>query len=366
MEITVKAEEREATGLWHGIGTGLHRIGFNPLGLGLLIIVAILPLVSPFNQEHMIRWLIMGAFLAAQAAAFDFTAGYINVVNFGFAAILGLGAYTSAILSNTSPVIIVQPGLSPWITIWTGALVAGLVGFLLGLLTLRLRGIYAAIMAWFVGIALMGLVRNMTDLTRGPLGFHPVSFLETTSNLPYFYIILAMMLVVYITLKLVVGSYFGLAFKGIGQNLEAARASGVNPTKYRVFNFTLSAFFAGWLGGFYTHYFGALTPQTLMHTSKTVEVLAIAYIGGRGSLWGGIAIAFPFVFFIEFIRSNFTELPGLHLVIYGVLMILVMIHYPDGLAGSYRWISDKVKAWRSNKVTRGEEKPDESPIRAQQ
>jgi branched-chain amino acid transport system permease protein len=241
----------------------------------------------------------------------------------------------------------VQPGLSPWVGIWAGAILAGLVGLLLGMLTLRLRGIFAAVMAWFVGIALMGLVRNLTDLTRGPLGLHPHAFLETDSNRPYFYIILAMLLVVYVTLRLVTKSHFGLAFRAIGQNFEAARASGINPTKYRVFNFALSAFFAGWLGGFYAHYFGALTPQTLMHTSKTVEVLAIAYIGGRGSLWGGIAVAFPFVFFIEFLRSNLTELPGLHLVIYGVLMILVMVYYPDGLAGVYTWLAAKINSWRS-------------------
>jgi branched-chain amino acid transport system permease protein len=269
------------------------------------------------------------------------------VVNFGFAALLGLGAYTSAILANTSPVLMVQPGLSPWVGIWGGAILAGLVGLLLGMLTLRLRGIFAAVMAWFVGIALTGLVRNLTDLTRGPLGLHPHTLLETTSNRPYFYIILAMLLVVYVTLRLVTKSHFGLAFRAIGQNFEAARASGINPTKYRVFNFALSAFFAGWLGGFYAHYFGALTPQTLMHTSKTVEVLAIAYIGGRGSLWGGIVVAFPFVFFIEYLRSNLTELPGLHLVIYGVLMILVMIYYPDGLSGIYRWLADKINSWRS-------------------
>ena len=199
-------------------------------------------------------------------------------------------------------------------------------------------------MAWFVGIALMGLVRNLTGLTRGPLGMNPSSFLETTSNRPYFYIILAMLLVVYISLKLVTRSHFGLAFKAIGQNFDAARASGINPTYYRVFNFTLSAFFAGWLGGFYAHYFGSLTPQTLMHTSKTVEVLAIAYIGGRASLWGGMAIAFPLVFFMEFVRSEFTELPGLHLVIYGVLMIVVMIYYPAGFAGLYYAARNKIRA----------------------
>ncbi len=311
----------------------LNRFGFSPLGLALLIIVALLPLIPPFNQEHMIRWLIMGAFLAAQAAAFDFTAGYIQVVNFGFAAILGLGAYTSGILANTSPVLAVQPGLSPWIGIFMGALVAGVVGLGLGWLTLRLRGIFAAVMAWFVGIALMGLARNLTDLTRGPLGMNPRSLLITRTNLPYYYIILAMMLVTYVALRLVTLSNFGLAFKAIGQNIEAAKASGINPTKYRVLNFALSSLFAGWLGGFYAHYFGSLTPKTLMHTSKTVEVLALAYIGGRGSLWGGMMVAFPFVFFIEFLRSQLTELAGLHLVIYGALMILVMIFYPDGFSG---------------------------------
>jgi len=335
-------ERSEAGGVLPRFKRGLASIGFSPLGLVLILIVAVLPFVPPFNQEHILRWLIMGAFLAAQAVAFDFTAGYINVVNFGFAAILGVGAYTSAILANTSPVLAVQPGISPWSGIWVGALLAGIIGLGLGILTLRLRGIFAAVMAWFVGIALMGLVRNLTPLTRGPLGMAPRSLLETTSNRPYFYVILAMLLVVYITLKLVTRSKYGLAFKAIGQNFDAARASGINPTTYRVFNFTLSAFFAGWLGGFYAHYLGSLTPATVMHTSKTVEVLALAYIGGRGSLWGGMAVAFPFVFFIEALRSNLSDLPGLHLVSYGVLMILVMIYYPGGLAGLYAWASDKL------------------------
>jgi branched-chain amino acid transport system permease protein len=210
-------------------------------------------------------------------------------------------------------------------------------------------------MAWFVGIALMGIIRNWTAVTRGPLGMHPHSLLETTDNLPYFYVIMVMMLVVYVILKLVVRSHYGLAFKAIGQNFDAARASGINPTYYRVFNFALSAFFAGWLGGFYAHYFGSLTPQTLMHTSKTVEVLALAYIGGRGSLWGGMFIAFPFVFGIEALRSNLTELPGLHLVIYGVLMILVMIYYPAGFSGIYEWAKAKLASLLSRSKAQAQE-----------
>ena len=340
---------------WNRFTTGLSTIGFSPLGLILLLALLVLPLFPPFNQEHILRWLIMGAFLAAQSVAFDFTAGYINVVNFGFAAILGLGAYTAAIMTNTSPVLAIQPGLSPWIAIWIGAIVSGMVGLGLGVLTLRLRGIFAAVMSWFVGIALLGIVRNWTAVTRGPMGLHPHSLLDTTDNLPYFYVIMVMMLFVYIVLKLVVRSHYGLAFKAIGQNFDAARASGINPTYYRVFNFTLSAFFAGWLGGFYAFYFGALTPQTLMHTSKTVEVLALVYIGGRGSLWGGMAIAFPFVFLSEFLRSNFTELPGLHLVVYGVLMVVVMIYYPAGFAGLYDWARAKLLSALARRKSRAQE-----------
>jgi len=316
----------------------LNSVGITPLGLLMLLILLVLPFIPPFNEEHILRWLVSAALLAAQAIAFDFTTGYINVVNFGFAAFLGVGAYTSGLLA-------VNLGLSPWIGIFVGAIPAGLIGLLTGLLTLRLRGIFAAVMAWFVGLALLGLTRNLIDLTRGPMGLSTPTLLETSSNRPYFYVIVAMMLITYVVLQKIIKSRYGLAFKAIGQNMDAARASGINPTYYRVFNFTVQCLFAGWLGGFYAHYFGILTPQ-LMLTSRTVEVLAIAYIGGRGSLWGGAAVAFPFIFLIEGLRSNLTELPGLHLVIYGLLLVLVMIFYPGGFAAFYKQAVDWVKKLR--------------------
>ena len=313
----------------------LNKWGFSPLGVVVVVLLLVLPFIPPFNQEHILRWLISAALIGAQAIAFDFTTGYINIVNFGFAAFVGVGAYTSALLA-------VNYGISPWIGIFLGAIPAGVIGFFLGLVTLRLRGIFAAVMAWFVGLALLGLARNLVDLTRGPMGLNSPTLLETASNLPYFYIIVAMMLITYIILKRIINSHYGLAFRAIGQNLDAARASGVNPTRYRVFNFTVQCLFAGWLGGFYAHYFGIITPQ-LMLTSRTVEVLAIAYIGGRGSIWGGAFIAFPFLFFIEGLRSNLTGLPGLHLIIYGLLLILVMIFYPGGFAQLYYSIAARFK-----------------------
>jgi branched-chain amino acid transport system permease protein len=151
-------------------------------------------------------------------------------------------------------------------------------------------------------------------------------------------------------LRWITRSHIGLAFRALGQNIDAARASGINPTFYRVLNFTVQCAFAGWLGGFYAHYYGILTPQ-VMATSHTVEVLAIAYVGGRGSIWGGAFVAFPFIFFFEWLRSTLTDLPGLHLVLYGVLLILVMIFYPGGVAQLYELLKDLVSRFRPDPVS---------------
>ena len=302
----------------------LDLLCFTPAGLLALVLLLLLPFIPPFNQEYLVRWLISAALIASLSIGFDFTAGLINIVNFGYCAIMGLGGYTSAILAE-------RIGLSPWLGMLTGGVTAAILGLVIGMITLRLRGIFAACLAWFFGLALMGLATKMVWLTRGPLGMRVDRLFDTPSNVPYYYLILAIMVAMFIVCKWVTRARMGMAFKAIGQNMEAARTSGINPVFYRVSNFVLSCTLAGVLGGFYAHFYGILTPD-MMHTSKTVEVLAVAYIGGRGSLWGGAAIAFPFILAMELIRSSLSNLPGLHLVIYGVLLIVVMIYYPGGFA----------------------------------
>lgn len=300
--------------------------------IAVLVVALVLPFIPPFTGEDYRRWLVGAAFMAAQAVAFDFTAGYINIVNFGFAAFVGLGGYTSGLLA-------VGLGIPPVIGMIVGALVASLVGLMTGALTLRLRGIYAAVMAWFVGLALMGIVRNVPELTRGSLGLAVPSLLDSSDNLPYYYVILAMLVVTFGVLAWVIRSRVGLAFRAIGQNVAAARASGINPTRYLVINFVLSCAFAGWLGGFYAHYYGILTPDVML-TSHTVEILAIAYIGGRGSLWGAAVVAFPLSIGVEWVKVQFSGLPGVHLVLYGLLLIIVMIYRPGGVAGLARSVDE--------------------------
>jgi branched-chain amino acid transport system permease protein len=336
------ANENEYDVQKKGIAKFLDHLCLTPLGaIGFLILI-FLPLIPPFNQDYLIRWFILAAIMGAGAMAFDFSSGYIAVVNFGFAAFVGLGAYTSAIVVN-------RWGIPIPVAMLCGAVSAGFLGLITGAISLRMRGMFAICLTWFIGIALMGLAIKMVWLTRGMLGLRTAYFFGSEgSNLYYWYPVLGVALVTWFILKRIARSHIGLAFKAIGQNMDAAKTSGINPTRYRIMNFTVSCALAGWIGAFYAHFIGILTPE-FMHTAKTVEFLVIVYIGGRGSLWGGFAVAFPFIWFTEMLRSNFDYLPGINLLIYGLMLILVMIYYAGGMAQFFEYLVDK---WKDNPTVR--------------
>lgn len=308
---------------------GLRRAGFSPVGAVLLILLAIAPWL--LQDEFWTRLLVAALMSATLAMAFDFTAGFINIVNFGYAAFWGLGAYTSAILA-------VKLGLSPWLGMIAGTIAAGILGFAVGILTLRLSGIFASCMTWFVALTLMAVCANWTSLTEGNSGLPAPYLLNTDSNIPYFYLILLFTIVVYVLLVLIARSHIGMAFKAIGQDPQAAAASGINITYYKVLNMTVSCAIAGLVGGFYAHFVGILTPD-MMNTSHTVESIAISYIGGRGSIWGSIISALIIIPILEYMR----KLMALRMVLYGGLLIFVMLFYPAGLAGIINSLSNYIK-----------------------
>jgi branched-chain amino acid transport system permease protein len=296
----------------------LQFAGLSPLKLVFLAILAIGPLF--IEDEYLIRLLVVSLLLGGQAIIFDFTAGFINIVNFGLAGLVGLGAYTSALL-------VIKLGASPWIGLIAATVSTGTVGFLIGILVLRLRGIYAAIMTWLVAMTLQAIATAAVPLTNGYLGLSVPLLLETSSTRPYYYVLLLLVVLTYVIEQAVVRSHIGLAFKAIGQNVDAAEASGVNLTKYKVFNFTLASVLLGLFGGYYAHFMGVLTPD-VMATSHATEVLALSYIGGRGTIWGGLVAAFLIIPVFEYLR----ELLAVRLVIYGLLMIVVMLFWPGGIA----------------------------------
>ncbi|MEJ2731261.1 MAG: branched-chain amino acid ABC transporter permease [Deltaproteobacteria bacterium] len=211
-----------------GIAKFLDYLCLTPLGaIGFLILI-IFPLFPPFNQDYLIRWFILAAIMGAGAMAFDFSAGYIAVVNFGFAAFVGLGAYTSAIVAD-------RWGIPLPLAMLCGAFTSALLGLFTGAISLRMRGMFAICLTWFIGIALMGLAIKMVWLTRGMLGLQtPYFFPPGVSNLYYWYPVLGVSLLTWFILKRIARSHMGLAFKAIGQNMDAAKTSGINPTRYRM------------------------------------------------------------------------------------------------------------------------------------
>jgi len=307
----------------------LNDFGFSLPTIACLALLA----VSPFfvEKEYIRRLLVVSLYYGILAMAFDFTGGYINAVNFGFAGFVGLGAYTSALLVSYT-------NINPWFGIVAAMLVAGLVGFLTGLLTLPLRGIYVSLMSWFVGLTLMALANAMVKVTHGARGLVVPPIYDSVTIISHLYILLVLLVVIYFILRLIIFSPVGLAFRAIGQNYDAARASGVNPTLYKLLNFTLSCAIAGLLGGYFGHFVGIVTPD-MMDTGHTMEVMALSYIGGSGSLLGGVFAAFLLI-------PLFDSLKGLmdyRLIIYGLLLILVMIFYPAGLNGVYQKLKSIIK-----------------------
>jgi branched-chain amino acid transport system permease protein len=306
-------------GIAKNIASKLNRFGLSPLAIIAFLLLGLAPFY--ITHEFTLRLLVLSLLYGTLAMGFDLSVGYIGVANWGYSGLMGLGAYTSALL-------LMKAGIPSWIGTIAGALMAAFLGLLIGILTLRMDGMFAAILAWFIGLILMALTASLTDLTRGVLGLNVDLYFDTAWAKPYFYVIFAICVVTYVVLRWVTKSNLGLAFSALGQDVEAARSAGVDPMKYKVLNFTISCFVAGLCGGFYAHFIGILTPDLLL-TRHTISVLVIAYIGGRGSIWGPLVASFLITPTFEYL--NFL-LEFKH-VIYGLLLILAMIFYPNGISG---------------------------------
>ncbi len=305
------------------------------LSLPLLACIALIALAPLFvTDAYILRLLVISLYFGGLAMAFDFTGGFINAVNFGFAGFVGLGAYITALLANYFPI-------NPWLGLLVAALAAGLVGLFTGMLTLPLRGIYVSLMSWFVGMTLMALASASVEVTRGARGLLIPPLFESGTIVAYLYTLLVIIILLYVALRIIIRSRIGLAFRAIGQNFDAAQASGVNPTRYKLLNFTLSCACAGLFGGYYAHLVGIITPD-IMDTGHTMEVMALSYIGGSGSLIGGVFAAFLLIPIFDSLK----KLMEYRLIIYGMLLILVMIFYPAGLNGLYQQAIYQINKWK--------------------
>ncbi len=313
-------------GFYRKFSGPLSKVGLSPISLVAFILIGLFPFFSP--NEYYTKLGVTCLIWGTLAMGFDFSVGYINVSNWGYAALMGMGAYLSALMNQYF-------GVSPWIGMLLGGIMAALLGLLIALLTMKMDAMFAALLAWFVGIVLQNIIAAVPDITRGAMGLNVTQLFSTPWAKPYFYVIFVICLITFCALRKIVDSRFGLSFRALGQDIEAAKAVGISPLKYRTINFVVSCFIAGIVGGVYGHYVGVLSPNVL-GTKNVVQILVLAYIGGRGSIWGPLLASFIIMPVFEAMNS----LVEIKYIIYGLLLIVSMIYFPGGLCK----IPEKVKS----------------------
>jgi branched-chain amino acid transport system permease protein len=282
-----------------------------------------------------VHMLIITLVWATTGQAWNMMSGYTGQFSFGHAAFFGLGAYGTIMALNTI-------GLNPWLGMLIGAVAAGLYGLLIGVLCFRydLRGHYFAL-ATLAFAELLRFTFNTVPQLGGasgyfkPLpreyadGFGVLAF-QFESALPYYYVILAFLIVVTAVSLIIKQSRLGLYLFAIRENEDAAAAVGIPTYQYKLLGTTVSAFFTAWAGAFWAMYFDTIRPETVYDILINVEVLLPAIVGGIGTVIGPIIGAFIVIPTSEIARQ-YVDLPGFDQIVYGVILIGIVLYSPKGV-----------------------------------
>ena len=312
------------------------------------VVVFGLPLVlrSP-TYLHILILLYLYAYLTS---SWNLVGGFAGVLPLGHSAFIGIGAYASTILS-------LQYGISPWIGMIVGGILAAIVGILVGFPTFKMRGAYFALATIAFGEGIRVMVENVDNLgplkINGPRGLQipptNIGFVNYMFNgkEPYYYIILVMLFGIIAITYFISRSKLGYYLNAGGEEPEAAMALGVNVARAKLIAMAMSSFFTALAGTFYAQFTLYIHPKSVISLDFSFEIAFIALIGGRGSIAGPVLGALLLRPVSDFSRIYFgSTLPGLHLIIFGTVLILVMIFQPRGLqeplTRAYNRLLDKI------------------------
>jgi branched-chain amino acid transport system permease protein len=314
--------------LWAELANEVFVLPSRTLVLAWVVVLLGLPLV--YDDAYVLRILTMTCLFAMFAASWDMLAGYTGQVNFGHALFFGAGAYTSGLMSQ-------KLGVSPWLTIWAGAAVAALVGWVVGYLCLRLRGSYLSLATLAFPLIVLGLLFAFPDFSGGELGISGLRRLVLTPTQNYYVAAVAMLAVVF-GLWLIADSKFGIVLHAIRDDEVAARASGINTPRYKLAVFALSAAAAGLAGALFAHYIRVGGPSTL-EVALSFQVVIWGIFGGVATIYGPVAAVFLLYPLTEWLGS-FKAFGEMRLLIFAVIVLLVLLFMPRGLAP---WVRDKLE-----------------------
>ncbi|MGI9491919.1 MAG: branched-chain amino acid ABC transporter permease [Geminicoccaceae bacterium] len=306
-----------------------------------VLFIAIMCTLPFLVTKGTLRTIIFAQYLAIFAMSWDFLSGRTGYVSFGHPFLIGIGAYTTAILSYRYGVPVV-------ISIPAAVVMTMLAGTLFFLPALRIRGTYFAL----VTLAFMELMYQLVqvirpDITGGTRGMSGIETL-TSGAVSNFYLSLGLMAIVAIGLWTLTRTQLGTALSAIGMNEDAVRGSGLNTTKLKLFAFMVSAFVAGLGGAFYVHYLGSIAPRALFDINFLFTIIVAALIGGASTIIGPMAGAFFLTFLLEYLRPL---LPGAErYFIYGGIALMLYVYQPKGL---YALAADAAGRFSGKRGVRG-------------
>jgi len=298
---------------------------------GLAAVAAVLAFTV--KDKFYLHVLIMMLFYAAVSSAWNIVGGFAGQLSLGHAAFFGIGAYTSALL-------FINLGTSPWIGMLIGAALATLVAGAIGYPSFRLRGPFFTL----VTIAFAEVLRIMTlyahDLTKGSIGIS-VPFRPAVGNFifrqlsDYAYVALAFLALAVLVSLWIENSRLGYYLAALREDEDAAQALGIDTARYKLVAVLVSAFFTALAGTFYAQYILYIEPFAIFSLDFSVLLAMMAIIGGLGTVWGPVAGAFLVTPLQEILQAKLGgELQGLHLVVYGTVLIVVVILLPQGIVPS--------------------------------
>jgi branched-chain amino acid transport system permease protein len=298
--------------------------------LGMLVIFLLLPL-GVGSDPYIMHLLILSLIWGALVVNWDLMMGFCGIYSFGQIALFVIGAYGSGMVT-------VHLGVSPWLGILIGGLTAGLFGFLLGLPSLKLTGLYVTILTFAFHEALNPVLNSEpgrafgTGGQMGLLGIPPYEILGYTfspvDKLPWYFTALVVSFVIFFVVYKIIHSHIGLAFTALHDAEPFAKSLGVDEYRYKLMAFTFSAFLTGMAGAFYASY-SALMSTRLLGLDMFLILLFMVIVGGIGRFPGSVMAA-PFVIFLN---DALRPLGTWRLVTFGAIVILFVLFAPRGLRG---------------------------------
>jgi branched-chain amino acid transport system permease protein len=310
-----------------------------------LFTAAVLGLTAVADSGVVLTFVMMALYATLMAQAWNMLGGYGGQFSFGHALFFGTGAYVQAIAQ-------INLGLNAWLALALAVGMAAGVGLFVGALTFRygLKGSYFAL----VTLAFAEVFRILAvsvGFTGGGVGLM-VPLQESFSNMQfgsrkgYILLVLGFVVAALLVTAWLRHSRFGAQLQAVRDNEDAARAIGVDPWRVKLGAITLSGGFMGAAGAFYVQVFQYIDPAIGFGPHTSVEALVAAIVGGMGTLWGPVLGALVLHLLADLTRNLFGQLPGLNMVIYGSVLVVIVMFLPRGLSGVGRSVRD---AWKGRK-----------------